>query len=718
MSLIEKILQKKETHEYFIALGVEEHRIIAAVAEVWENHVTILGHGESEFREGENEIEASDIAISTAEKDLPENIFVRKVIFGLPIIFLDGDKVKPEYMKRLQKITKELDLQPGGFVEYPQALSNYIEKKEEASPTLLLLGIGRNHLILSLLRVGKVEKNIVTVRTESLNTDFEKILGSFESEILPSRLIIYDEVKGTQMEAIKEELLQFAWHKFASFLHTPKIEILEDFAIHTALVEAAAGSLIKQFYPIEMKDELITQPSPSEQEIKKSIVEENETFGFKKTHHQTEKLEGPNELPTKIIDNNVKISDDKNLDNLSIPTKLPFTLKVPSIPFSLSSFSFNFLPALLLIILIFSSISLSFLFLYLYPKSSVNLIVYPLFTSQQLNISLTTKADKASAEKKILLVSTKSEGVEGSKSIVTTGTSKIGDPAKGEVIIYNKTVSGKIFPKGTILTNGSLKFSLDTETNIASSSDTGEGLTFGKSSSKVTSLEIGPESNLISGSIFGFKDFPQSSYYAKNAASFTGGISRDVTSVSKNDQNKLLTSLVQELETSAKQKIIQKQSLDEKIIDDLINSEIISQKFSKDVGTEAKELNLSLSLIVNVYIYKSDDLNNFAKSDLFSAPSGYKIDNNKIQAKISQVKKEKNGDLTGVATFTASFIPDIDTLSLLTKINGKTYKEVNSIVSSVENIGGMEINIEKDPFILKDRLPWNKSNIKINIVPR
>ncbi len=210
MSLIEKILQKKENREYFIALGVEEHRIIAVVAQVWDNQVKILGHGESEFREGENEVEASDIAISTAEKNLPENIFVRKVIFGLPVIFLDGDKVKPEYLKRLQEITRELDLQPDGFVEYPQALSLYIEKKEEASPTLLLLGLGRKHLILSLLRVGKVVKNIVTVRTASLNADFEKIIKDFESDILPNRIIIYDEVKGAQLETIKEELLQFA----------------------------------------------------------------------------------------------------------------------------------------------------------------------------------------------------------------------------------------------------------------------------------------------------------------------------------------------------------------------------------------------------------------------------------------------------------------------------------------------------------------------------
>ncbi len=484
------------------------------------------------------------------------------------------------------------------------------------------------------------------------------------------------------------------------------------------MVEAAAGSLIKQFHPIEFKNEVTTEETPYKKEIVKETVEENETFGFIKGPHVKESLKKTDNLPTKIMEDNYQTTTDKDLDNIS-SSYHPFSvLKIPSIPFNFPTFPFRFVPILIVIILLFSSVSLGLIFYYQYPKASVNLIVYPYHSNQQMNITLTTKPDKASPAKKIIFVSTVSDEIKGSKSISTSGTSKIGDPAKGEVIIYNKTTAGKIFPKGTTLTNGSLKFNLDAETSIASASDTGEGLTFGKSNAKVTAIEIGPEGNLTAGSIFSIKDFPQSSYYAKNIASFTGGTSRDVTSVSKDDQNKLLISLVQELETSAKQKIIQKQSRDEKILDDSIDSEIISQKFSKDVGIEAKELNLSLSLRVNAYIYKEGDLNNFAESELFSAPSGYKIDNNKIQTKISQVKKDKNGDLTGIVTLTASFIPEIDTLSLLTKINGKTYKEAGNIVSSVENIGGLEINNENDTFILQDRLPWNRNNIKINIVPR
>ena len=51
MSLLNNLLPKKEKEEYFLTLGVEEHKISAAVALIKENRVTIIGTGESEFKE-------------------------------------------------------------------------------------------------------------------------------------------------------------------------------------------------------------------------------------------------------------------------------------------------------------------------------------------------------------------------------------------------------------------------------------------------------------------------------------------------------------------------------------------------------------------------------------------------------------------------------------------------------------------------------------------
>ena len=146
MSILTQILPKKETTNYFIVLGLEEHHVRAAVAEITGDKVKILGIGKSEFAEEANEIEAVDIAISTAEKSISEKLLIENVIFALPQLYLDGNNVKPEYSDRLEKIAKELDLKAYGFVEYASAVANFIALTEGSPPTVLLMDISKNRM--------------------------------------------------------------------------------------------------------------------------------------------------------------------------------------------------------------------------------------------------------------------------------------------------------------------------------------------------------------------------------------------------------------------------------------------------------------------------------------------------------------------------------------------------------------------------------------------
>lgn len=695
-------MPKKEIKEYFIVLGVEEHRITAVVATLSDEKVAIIGNGESEFTEGENEVEAADIAISTAEKNIPEDLLIKKVVFGLPAFFLEQDKIKPEFLDRLKKISKELDLSPQGFIEYPQALAFYLEKKEESPPTLLLLAVGRNNLILSQVRVGKIERNIVVSRTTAFYSDFEKIMSNFSEELLPSKIIIYDEVKGVQLEELREELLRFPWHKHASFLHTPKIEILEENDVNTALVEAAASSLIRELNIEEIK---VEDKKEVPEEKKEKEEEETETFGFIRGIGEAEKkpiLEPQKTYPGNIVE-----------DNFTTPHLLP---KI-SLPPIFANLSFASLP-LFYIFIILVIAGAGFLLFWFYPKATINLIVYPASNSHQLPITFSTDASKLQAGKNIILANTLSEDASGDKTLTTTGKNKVGDKAHGDVLIYNKTTAGKTFPKGTVLTNGTLKFTLDDDITIASASDTGEGLTFGKTTAKTTAAEIGPEGNIAGGSILAFKDFPQSSYYAKNSSALAGGTSREVSSVSKADQDNLLTSLTQELETAAKQKIMQKISSDEKLLDDTVAKEITSKKFSKDINDEAKEVSLSLALKINALVFKQSDLTTLIKDDQIAPPSGFTIDNSKTNIQISQAKKGNNNDVTAFVNITSFFVPDLDKNNIKSKLTGKSYQEISNILSAIPNIGGVEIIKDNSLPFFNNTLPWYGSNININIVSR
>lgn len=723
MSFLNKILPKEKKKEYFLTVGVEENRITATVSLISDKEVTIMGFGQSEFDQISEETEAADIAISEAEKKIGEDILVQKVIFGLPLSLLEGNKIKPQHLARLKKITKVLSLTPSGFIEYPQALAYYLETKEESPPTLLLLSIGKNQITFSHIRVGKIEKNILVVKTSSITSDFEKALSDFSSsEILPSRIIIYDEVGDVKLEEISEELLKFPWHKHSSFLHTPKVETLEREALTYALVEAAARSLAKEIQ-LEEKEEIQTVQEEKKEPEREAVPDE--TFGFVKGQDITAETAKPQEEEKEIpqITTTPKIPDAEEKtepEEFALPQKESFLTKLPRFNFSTPKFSFTFNKAPIIAFLITGILLLVLLVFgfWYYPKATVNLIVYPASSSSQIDVLFTGSAGSLKSGKNTILATSIQQEVSGDKTAATSGKTQIGEKAKGAVTLYNKTLNGKNFPKGTILSANNLKFTLDNDVTIASASDTGEGLAFGKITANITASQIGPDSNLTGGTNFTFKDFDQSSYYGKNNDKLTGGTSRDITSVSKDDQDKLLSDLTDELAARAKQQMMQKLGTGEKLLDVSLDNTVTSKKFSKNVGDEAKELSLSLTLKVSSLIYKERDLTDLTQANTTSVPAGFTQALDKTRIHVGEAKVNKNGDVVGRATITYFFFPNIETDKIKSQITGKSFGEVDKYLSTVQHIGGVEIiSAAKLPF-LTNTLPLRRENINITVVSR
>lgn len=729
MSLLSKFFTREVSKEYFITLGVEEHHIRAAIASVSENIVSIIGYGESEYSAGENETEAADIAISTAEKKLGEETLIQKVVFALPLFYLEHDKVKPEYLARLKKITRELDLKPSGFIEYPQALSFFLEKEEGSPPTLILLSVGKTHLTISLVRIGKIQQNLTLSRSESILTDIENMLPNLQAEILPSRILLYDESEN--LEKVREELLRFSWHKHSSFLHTPKIEILPNQKILTALVEAAGSSLIplkSHVTDFQMGEEKETAQEKGEEEKPKEPIishEEEETtvehvkventveekkadFGFvevSEEHHHN--IRHPKHPPILVSEEPEKEKNENNKPHIKIPK---FSFSMPSVPaFSLNLFLFS-LGLLLTGLSLFSAV-------WFYPKTNVNLIVYPLIASTQTDITLTTNLNDVKPDKNIILATLLSEEISGQKTKETTGTTNVGEKAKGEVTIYNKTLSAKTISKGSALQNGELKFTLDEDVSIASASDTGEGLTFGKSNAKITATLIGPESNLASGTNLAFKDFPDSSYTAKALTGLSGGTSREVSSIAKDDQDNLETTLKDELHALAKQKLILKIQPGEKLLDGSISTTVVTKKFSGEVGSEAKEVSLSMTLKITSYSFREEQLSDLAAQTITNLPSGFTLDKNRTGIKIDQVKTDpKTNSITARAVVTANFWPELDMENIKNNLIGKNYEQAVAFLKTNGYIGGVRITNFYEFPIIKNLLPLSKDNLSLDMV--
>lgn len=718
-------MPKNQHNEYFLTIGFDEHHIYAAVGKIAANTVTIVGTGESEFHDTVNVTEAADIAISTAEKNISENILIERAIFGVPVTLLEQGKIKSEYLAYIKKISNDLSLKTQGFIEYPQALAYFLETKEESPPTLLLLSIADKTITLSLIHVGKVEQSIVVPKTPSLITDFEQALEKYTTEIMPSRIMLFDETRNAPIEEHKEELLRFPWQKNSSFLHTPKIEVLPSQILLTALVETVGGTLIKE---LRMEEETAVADAGNQPEIIQETVKEPpaevipqespDTFGFVQ---QTVEME--NEEPSLPIVNKKKnvmaettsepLSQPKqNTDNFFSKITTTVTSLIPRVP----RLKLSFVP-ILAAVLVLAVVGLGgWYMLWSYPHSKINLIVYPLTSSQQIDIALVSDSTTAGSNQNVIVTQSIQEEVKGDKTAATTGKTKIGEAAKGSLTVYNKTLTSKSFPKGTVLLTGNLRFLLDNEVTIASASDTGEGLTFGKTSATVTAAEIGPEANLDAGKTFTLKDLPESSYYAKNTEKFTGGTSRDVDSVSKDDQDKLLTQLTQELTTRGKQLLTQKVTAGYKLLDNTITSTIVSKTFSKNVGDEAKELSLSLDVTVKSSIFNQSDLIQLTNAQLESPPSGYSVDKRRTSTQFNDIQKDKKNNTTAKATVTAYYIPVLDTDKIISELTGKTFQQALEIVRNYTGVAGIEIVQYKSLFFLPEKLPINKSGIQIQTI--
>ena len=161
---------------------------------------------------------------------------------------------------------------------------------------------------------------------------------------------------------------------------------------------------------------------------------------------------------------------------------------------------------------------------------------------------------------------------------------------------------------------------------------------------------------------------------------------------------------------------MQKLASGEFLLEQSLNSTSISKKFSADVGSEAKEVKLSLALRVTALSYQTSDLTSLALKNASSAPNGYILDKNRSGIKINEVKTDKTGAMTAKATVTSYYIPDLDLIKIKTNLTGKSYQQASSYLTTVTGIGGVIINeINSIPF-MKNRLPMLGKNLQLTIV--
>lgn len=672
---IKKLIPAKNKTEYFLVLILGNTKIQALIFGKQNMKAEILGRAGERLGKlldtvSQDELaQVADRVISSAEENLPPNVFTSKTILCLMDDWVEEGSIKKEYLSTLRKLKDTLELEFIGFVVLTEATSHFLQKEEGVPITAILVSRQGDNLVVTLVRGGKFASQVIRkIEEEDLSQVLASSLRTFkEYEVLPTRIVLFGE---GNLEEIKQELISFPWTKTLPFLHLPKIEVLDDDFIERAVTSGFATQMGVEFDKLANEEPITTPP--------------------------VQRLKFP-----KVTLPNIK---SLNFSNLKFSSPSINSFKMPS--FRSRAIYIILAPAFTLFLLIL---------IYIFATSATVTFNVNL-RSRDFTRDLTIDSNGATdfATNKIKANPVEIE-VSDSQKELASGKKELGEKASGEVTIYNSSTSSQTFPSGTTITGpNNLKFTLDEKVVVASASgDVFSGISPSKAKVKVTATALGEESNFPSNTTFTIGS--QTQVAAKNDTAFSGGSKKEVTVVSKKDQDNLTKTLLDKLQEQAGQKISANTAGKEKIVDAALTSEIIEKKFSKQVDEEANDFSLSLKVKFKTLSFNEEDLKKELGSLINQEAGDFNLKQDSLTVSLTDARVNKNKSISAKANVHAQLTPKIDSQSIKKKIKGKNADEAFKILSQIPNVEDYKIKATPAWPLLPVRIPYRIENIKIII---
>jgi len=351
------------------------------------------------------------------------------------------------------------------------------------------------------------------------------------------------------------------------------------------------------------------------------------------------------------------------------------------------------------------------------PHAEVTINEIPKTISTSQAIIIDPSATTTDAQTNTIPGRTQEQSVSGGKTVAVTGKKSIGDPAKGTVTLYNKSADAPLtLSKGTIIVSGSLQFTLDNDVTIASASAnesfTGSTITYSTATVPATAVAIGVQSNIPASSQFTIKNISSDVAIARNDAAFTGGNSRDVTVVTRDDYDAFVKNMSGDLVTQAQGQLTSSVGGTEKLIDGTIKTTVTNQTFDKELGEEATQLQGKLTITVSGIAYSDSDIKALLTSlSQDKLATGYTFDYTKISITVSNIQIKKDGKITATAVMSAVTFPTVDLSAIRKMITGKSVQQASDYVRTIPGIASMVVDFRLSPT--KNQLPMNTNNISI-----
>jgi len=358
-------------------------------------------------------------------------------------------------------------------------------------------------------------------------------------------------------------------------------------------------------------------------------------------------------------------------------------------------------------------------------KASAKIIV----ESQNLTRSISVKVKKEGSndyKNNILKGIVLQDTLQNSASAPTTGKKLIGEKAKGEITIYNKTDAVKEFKKGEILIfeddGTEYKFLITKTVDVPARTEDAETKTIypGEEVASIEAFDIGEEYNIDKGKKLTFDDYKSSEFEAKTKDKTTGGKKETKKAVDAKDLETLKTTLTTS-NTEKIQNILNKnKDNNTKYIKGSENVQILKEEYSAKAGEEKETITLDQTITTEALAYSSKDLDSLLEETLQTLiPEGYEISKQDKEVKVevlgnstSSILSKDQADLQ--VTVKIFIVPKVDTEKVRNEIKGTSLEAAQKVLGSIKGIKTYEINMfPKLSFITK--LPKNINNITVEV---
>jgi len=411
---------------------------------------------------------------------------------------------------------------------------------------------------------------------------------------------------------------------------------------------------------------------------------------FSQTPAKTVVTEGLNDSLTPVT-----VNDNVQNVNPPIENKEPTTRR-----------SFGIKPKKLIIavvILVLLGLTAGGAFAYYYlPRGTVVLFVAEKTFERKLDVLVKTTVSEVNLKENIIPGNPITVEVQSTENFDATGHEIIGEKATGTIDVKNFTTTAIRLASGAVITSQSdstKQFTLTEgvtvpKATITQPTEDTKVLDAGIISVSVEAVDIGDQYNLSASTRFILGGYEVSDVYAVNAVPFSGGLTKEITVVSADDQTKAIEQLHSKLVADVPGALDEKLSDTQRYQVDSIENATKSAQFSHEVGEEASSFSLSMKLSSTVISYDHKDVTSLMQTLIVDAvPKGFELSGDDDPVGVDKVETVDDETLKLSARISALVVPILDTDKIQQELLGVKPNDAEIILQNVADIKGYEVRL-------------------------